>query len=193
MALLRDEPRSADVVAVTDCEVLEMEQATFQRIFGSSNNFSTQLMDVVKGRQQRLRLIQYPVEKITMEQLTTIKLLGSGTFGVVTLVQHKQQEDSFYALKAMSIDFIERHKQEENIIGEKRAMLDCDHPFILSMYSTMRDSSRIFFLIEYRDGGELYDVLHNKDRDFVPEHQVRQYHRVRVCVYAAVVVLLLCD
>jgi serine/threonine protein kinase len=147
------------------------------------------LTDVVKRRQQSLSLIQHPVEKITMEELTTIKLLGSGTFGVVTLVQHKQQLDSFYALKAMSIDFIERHKQEENIIGEKRAMLDCDHPFILSMYSTMRDSSRIFFLIEYCDGGELYDVLHNQDRDFVPEHQVRQYRRVRVCSCCCVVVM----
>jgi cGMP-dependent protein kinase len=165
MALLRDEPRSADVVAVSDCEVLEIEQATFQRIFGSCNNFSRQLTDVVKGRRQSLSLIQYPVENITMDELTTIKVLGSGTFGVVTLVQHKQQEDSFYALKAMSIEFIERHKQEENIIGEKRAMLDCDHPFILRMYSTMRDSSRIFFLIEYCDGGELFNVLHNKDRD----------------------------
>jgi serine/threonine protein kinase len=107
-----------------------------------------------------------------MDELTTIKVLGSGTFGVVTLVQHAKQEDCFYALKAMSIEFIERHKQEENIIGEKRAMLDCDHPFILRMYSTMRDSYRIFFLIEYCDGGELFNVLHNRERDFVPEHQV---------------------
>jgi hypothetical protein len=75
----------------------------------------------------------------------------------------------------MSIEFIERHKQEVNIIGEKNAMLVCDHPLILKMYSTMRDSYRIFFLLEYCDGGELFNVLHNKDRDFVPEHQVRTY------------------
>jgi CRP-like cAMP-binding protein len=175
MALLREEPRSADVVAATDCMLLEVEQATFQRIFGSSSNFSRQLCEVVKGRRQSLTRIQNPVEDITMEELRTIKVLGSGTFGVVTLVQYKQEEDSLYALKAMSIEFIERHKQEVNIIGEKNAMLVCDHPLILKMYSTMRDSYRIFFLLEYCDGGELFNVLHNKDRDFVPEHQVRTY------------------
>jgi CRP-like cAMP-binding protein len=226
MALLRDEPRSASVTAVTDCTVLEMEQATFQRMFGSSVHFSKQLEQVVKGRRRSLQRIQHPVEHITMEELQTIKVLGSGTFGVVTLVQHvKQEEPCFYALKAMSIEFIERHKQEGNIVGEKLTMLDCDHPvrffvsssrseherkkcslphlspltvlgftdaflllvslhfsfnstprhiqFILKLYSTMRDSYRIFFLMEYCDGGELFNVLHNKDRDFVPEHQVR--------------------
>jgi hypothetical protein len=41
------------------------------------------------------------------------------------------------------------------------------------MYSTMRDSYRIFFPLDIV-AAELVDVLHNRI-DFVPEHQVRLF------------------
>lgn len=78
-------------------------------------------------------------------------------------------------MKAMSIEFIESNKQENNIVGEKQAMMACDHPFILKLYATFRDQLRIYFVLEYCEGGELFNVLHNKDHDCVPEAQAKFY------------------
>jgi len=174
MALLTDSPRNADVVARSDCTLYEVKQATFKRIFGSSANFSRQLNEIVKGRGKALLLSKNPPEKIKREELKVVKLLGMGTFGIVHLVED-QNNKLQYALKAMSIKFIEEHKQELNIVGEKVAMFTCDHPFILNMYASFRDKHNILLLLEYCSGGEMFNVIHNDERNCLPEPEAKFY------------------
>jgi cGMP-dependent protein kinase len=180
MALLSDSPRNADVVAVTECKIMEVKQATFKRIFGSSSQFSRQMMEVVKGRDKALRLIKNPPEKITRDQLKIIRLLGSGTFGTVHLVED-MKNGLHYAVKEMSVEFIERHKQEANIVGEKKAMFECDHPFILKLYSSFRDPYNIVLLLEFCSGGEMFNIIHNKENNCIPESHVRNLIVIAFC------------
>jgi cGMP-dependent protein kinase len=185
MALLDQTPRSADVIAATECEVFEIQQPTFQRIFGSSLSFSRQLNDVNRGRCKALSLIQNPIEKISIDQLKLLRVLGQGTFGTVALAQDTRN-GLHYAIKAMSIEFIESNKQEVNIVGEKEAMLRCDHPFIMKLHATLKNAHTIYFFIDPLPGGELFDRLHNEDGDCVAESEVSiccrvQYVRFHVC------------
>lgn len=174
MGLIKDEPRSADVVASTDCEVLEVGQATFKRIFGSSSSFSRQLQAVVKGRDRALSLVRDPPEKITQDQLKVVKVLGIGSFGTVNLVRHTKN-GLFYAVKEMSIEFIESNRQQVGVIGEKENMQLCDHPFILKLYTTFKDRYTISFLVEYCAGGEMVEVMQKRSDNILPESHVKFY------------------
>jgi CRP-like cAMP-binding protein len=171
MALLSYTPRSTDVIAATKCEVFMLEHATFQRIFGSSLSFSRRLNQVVKGRDKSLRMVLNPSEDITMDRLNVLRVLGQGAFGAVALAQDTTK-GRHYAIKAMSIEFIETNKQEVNIVNEKEAMLQCDHPFILKLHATLKDAHMIYFLFDLLPGGELFDRLHNEDGNCVPESEV---------------------
>jgi serine/threonine protein kinase len=95
---------------------------------------------------------------IPMEQLTSIGLLGKGSFGTVTLVRDSKSGET-YALKALSIEHVVRTKQQKHTLNEKIALENLDHPFIIKQYNTYRDHTNLFMLLEPALGGELFTLL----------------------------------
>eukprot|EP00164_Ancoracysta_twista_P002827 GFYU01003762.1.p1 GENE.GFYU01003762.1~~GFYU01003762.1.p1 ORF type:complete len:320 (-),score=79.82 GFYU01003762.1:602-1561(-) len=89
--------------------------------------------------------------------------LGTGTFGRVRLVKHKQSSQ-FHALKILKKKEVMRLKQVEHTINEKRILERLDHPFIVKLYGTFQDSKNIYMVLEYVIGGELFSYLRRANR-----------------------------
>ena len=89
-----------------------------------------------------------PRADIRFEDLKKVAVLGAGTFGRVSLVQHSKSGDVF-ALKCMHKQEIVAHKQQKNCINEKNIMLLAGHPFILNLMNTYKDRYRIYMLLEF--------------------------------------------
>jgi serine/threonine protein kinase len=85
-------------------------------------------------------------------------MLGSGTFGRVTLAQHKETKH-VYALKAMQKHHVATSGQEKNIMNEKNLLLLCESPFVLALYATYQDADSIYMLLEFVPGGELFGYI----------------------------------
>ena len=99
-----------------------------------------------------------------MSDLVHLAVLGSGTFGRVSLVQESHSKKIF-ALKAMLKTEIVAHKQQNNVLNEKNVMSMCDHPFILRLYQTFKDVRKLYMLFEFVQGGELFAVIHTAKSD----------------------------
>jgi len=181
MALLNDEPRVCDVIAKGDVKVYQLDKTAFNRILGPLKEIMKRTVSKrTKQNKDSAKVSASSLRDINKKDLKEVAFLGTGTFGRVTLVQDKKNGEVM-ALKAMSKAQIVAHRQQENVMNEKDIMVMCNSPFILKLFSTYKDSQKLYLLLEYCNGGELFTVLHTADRDGVPERQAQFYS---VCVLA---------
>lgn len=95
---------------------------------------------------------------IELNDLEYIQTLGNGNYGNVSLVRNKKSK-FFYALKSISRWQIDAEQLHKNIEMERSILLQIDHPFIMKLVKSLKDSKAIYFLLEYVKGKELFDVI----------------------------------
>ena len=93
-----------------------------------------------------------------LSDLVIVKTLGSGMFGNVFLVVSKTT-NKLYALKAVSRKKIDAYQIEENILLERKILLQLDHSLIMKLVRTAKDGKRLYFLMEYIRGMDMFDIL----------------------------------
>jgi CRP-like cAMP-binding protein len=96
---------------------------------------------------------------LDLAEYDIMRLLGIGSFGAVKLVQHKDTKHTC-ALKQLQKHQIVITKQQSNTMNEKRALLECPHPFTLRLLGTTQDVDCLYMLLELVQGGELFRLLH---------------------------------
>jgi|MDSY01.2.fsa_nt_gb CRP-like cAMP-binding protein len=115
-------------------------------------------------------------KKIPFKQLKVVAPLGQGSFGRVKLVQDKKNKKNIFALKSLHKEEIVRYAQQTNTLNEKNIMMVCNHPFILQLHNTYKDSHRLYFLLEFCNGGELFSRLHTTTKDGCDEKRDAKFY-----------------
>ena len=93
-----------------------------------------------------------------LSDLELRETLGTGTFGRVRLCRHKTTEKC-YAVKILKKQEVLRMKQLDHVLAEASILSDISHPFIVNMVRGFMDEGRIFILMEYVVGGEMFSHL----------------------------------
>lgn len=171
-ALLANEPRAADCIALGRVECLTLQRDAFEKLLGKLDH-------IMQREMQRQQLMQQSVmgkidprlsggvsappaaKKILFKDLEKIRTIGTGTFGRVVLVRHRPTNQAF-ALKCMQkANIVETH-QQKNVLYEKGIISECSHPFILKLFETYTDQHQLYMLFELVQGGELWSLLYEK-------------------------------
>jgi len=97
-------------------------------------------------------------DKLSLERLEMLRVIGTGTFARVCLCQDKSSKD-FYALKILTMAQVIKLKQVEHVINEKEILREVRHPFIVSLVWSHKDSHCLYMLFPYICGGELFSHL----------------------------------
>ena len=86
--------------------------------------------------------------------------IGHGMTGKVYQVKHKGTGE-IYALKCMEVRRIEPDLLDDlrNEIGLLKML---DHPNVIKLYEYYEDATNIYLILEFCDGGELFDRLHQQ-------------------------------
>lgn len=106
--------------------------------------------------------------QFALRDLALLDTVGTGTFGRVRVVVHRAS-GATYALKILKKSEILRLKQLEHIKNEVRLLMQVAHPFIVNMHGHLQDDKRLFMLLEYAPGGELFSHL-RRDGHFGDDH-----------------------
>lgn len=105
--------------------------------------------------------------KMHAEDFETLKCLGKGTYGTVFLVRHKTT-GKLYAQKQFKKASLVVHKKMVEQTKTERAILESvRHPFVVKLYYAFQDKEKLYLILEYAQGGELF--LHLALSTFFPE------------------------
>ena len=90
-------------------------------------------------------------------------------------------------MKIISKQKVIQYNQKEHIISEKSILAEIDHPFCIQMMACFKDSQRLYMVLEYCPGGELFTLL-QRERMLQDKHCVFYAASVRVittCPFAS--------
>ncbi|CUI14519.1 protein kinase, putative [Bodo saltans] len=104
--------------------------------------------------------------------------LGTGTFGRVRLCRQKGT-GKYMALKILKKQEILRMKQVDHILTEASILSEIRHPFIVNMFKGFMDDDRLYILLEYVVGGELFSHLRKAGKF---PNDVAKFYSSEVCV-----------
>lgn len=97
------------------------------------------------------------------DDVWSISGTGTGTFGRVRLVKHNASGE-VYALKILKKSEILRLKQVDHIKSEIEVLQQIQHPFIVNLMGHFQDTDKLYMVIEYVPGGELFSHLRREGR-----------------------------
>ena len=102
-------------------------------------------------------------KRTSMRDFKMITTLGSGTYGKVVLVRHKETQ-KLYAMKSLKKKEIREKNQVEHTKAERRILERVNHPFIVRMKYAFSDKEKLYMVMDYCNGGELFFYLTNLRR-----------------------------
>ena len=108
-------------------------------------------------------------EVLELSHLEHVADVGSGGYGTVMLMRDKRN-DRPIAIKCLRRDMLDRAKVRARVLSEKRLMVEVNHPFIVQIIGTFKDSERLFIGMEFATGGELYQYMQKHAP--MPRHEV---------------------
>lgn len=110
----------------------------------------------------------------TLSQFETGRMLGQGSYSQVFLAT-RYCDRKQYALKVIEKRRVQRNEMFKYVLQEKQVMLMLDHPSIIKLHWTFRDSFCVYLMTELGSGGELWELWNQCEAKRLPLELTRHY------------------
>lgn len=102
-------------------------------------------------------------DQVTIDSFKLLKVIGRGSFGKVYLVQ-KRSTGEYFAMKTLKKDMILRRQQKQNTQAERLILEKISNPFIVKLHYAFQTGEKLYFVIDFLNGGELFYHLRREQR-----------------------------
>ena len=156
---------------------LEMEMAKRNL----DENTSEQMRRILY--QKESNFLRLKRAKLHHDMFDTVKPLGVGAFGVVTLVR-KTDTKKLYAMKTLRKVDVLRRNQVAHVKAERDILAEADNEWVVKLFFSFQDSESLYFVMEYIPGGDMMSLLIKLGT--FPEHLTLFYIAELVCAIESV-------
>ncbi|CAB4257133.1 similar to Saccharomyces cerevisiae YMR104C YPK2 Protein kinase with similarity to serine/threonine protein kinase Ypk1p [Maudiozyma barnettii] len=100
---------------------------------------------------------------ITIDDFDLLKVIGKGSFGKVMQVRKKDTQ-KIYALKAIRKSYIVSKSEVTHTLAERTVLARVDCPFIVPLKFSFQSPEKLYFVLAFINGGELFYHLQKEGR-----------------------------
>jgi p70 ribosomal S6 kinase len=110
--------------------------------------------------------------QIGPQHFDLLKLIGEGAFGKVLLVRNRLDK-SLYAMKVLSKKLLKKKNNTQYMKSERDILTKVAHPFVVSLYFAFQSETKLFLVMEFLQGGELF--FHLRKKGIILEKEAKFY------------------
>jgi len=122
---------------------------------------NTKLEDIPDEQEVNLGFAMH--KKLTVNDFTFLKVVGKGSFGKVMQVR-KNDDGKIYAMKVLKKKALVKRKQVVHTQTERKVLANVDHPFIVSLRYAFQSDAKLYMVLDFFNGGELFFHLKREGR-----------------------------
>jgi serum/glucocorticoid-regulated kinase 2 len=119
-------------------------------------------------------------QKLTVNDFELLTVIGKGSFGKVMQVK-KRDSGKIYAMKILNKKALVARKQVKHTETERKVLAMIDHPFIVSLRYAFQTPTKLYMVMDFFNGGELFWHLKTEGK----------FEEYRAKFYAAEIILAL--
>jgi len=109
--------------------------------------------------------------KVGPDDFDFLKVIGRGAFGKVMQVKHKEN-GKIYAMKILRKKQIKAKNQIEHTKAERKILQALQHPFLMTLRFAFQTDSKLYFVMDYFRGGDLFFHLQKQKRFTEPQAMI---------------------
>ncbi|CAD8056077.1 unnamed protein product [Paramecium sonneborni] len=102
-------------------------------------------------------------QEIQLSHFIMLRNLGKGSYGKVMLVQHRVSQ-KLYAMKVLIKSAVKTSSQKKHIQTERKVLEITNHNFITKLHYAFQSKTKLYLIMEFVSGGELFYHLKLKGR-----------------------------
>lgn len=145
---------SLDVGGRKDAESCNDAELATPTIGGDVENNIT--IEKIGGSNDKNRIAISKSRYVTTKDFELLKVIGLGAFGKVLQVRNRKSGDIF-AMKVISKRLLrKRVSYVQNIQAERDILTKINYPFIVKMHCSFQTSEKLFIIMDFCAGGELF-------------------------------------
>ena len=104
-------------------------------------------------------------EKVSLADFNLLSVIGRGSFGKVVLARGNA-DGRVYAIKVLDKKTVMKKGELDHVKSERNVLIStAEHPFLVSLHYSFQTAEKLYFVMDYVNGGELFYHL-QRDKKF---------------------------